>query len=202
MALSAVYRTGQRFGAAHIVDVLRGRDTERIRRFGHDRLPTFGVGGSRSARAWRAVLRQMAANGLLVVDGANFGGLRLGPDARAVLRGEREVRFRREEEPRRARPRRERAAAPADSEGFEALRALRRTLAQEQGVPPYVVFHDSVLAAMLERRPASLEELAAVPGVGAAKLRRYGNAFLEALGQLPPAAAEDDPRRPAALRPK
>ncbi len=200
MALSAVYRTGQRFGAAHIVDVLRGRDTERIRRFGHDRLPTFGVGSGRSAQAWRAVLRQMAANGLLVVDGANFGGLRFGPDARAVLRGEREVRFRREPEPRRAKPRGERAVAPADREGFEALRTLRRTLAQEQGVPPYVVFHDSVLAAMLERRPANLEDLAAVPGVGATKLRRYGDAFLAALRELPPAASEDG--RSAALRPR
>ncbi len=186
MALSAIYRTGQRFGAAHIVDVLRGRDTERIRRFDHHRLPTFGVGSERGEQAWRAVLRQMAVSGLLVVDSENFGGLRFGPDAHAALRGEREVRFRRDKEARPARKARERAAAPVDRAGFEALRALRRKLAQEQGVPPYVVFHDNALAAMLDRRPASLAEMAEVPGVGAAKLRRYGAAFLEALRELPP----------------
>ncbi len=192
MALSAIYRTGQRFGGGHIVDVLRGRDTERVLRLGHDRLPTFGVGRDRSATAWRSILRQLTAAELAVAEPLDgFTVLRLGPGARAVLRGERKVPLRQERRAGRQAGRRERgsAAASADKDGFEALRALRRRLAGEQGVPPYVVFHDSVLAAMLDRRPASLAEMAAIPGVGAAKLRRYGPAFLEAL-QAPPGREE------------
>ncbi len=186
MALSAIYRTGQRFGSGHIVDVLRGRETERILRLRHDRLPTFGVGRERSAAEWRSILRQLTAAELAAAERLeSFTVLRLGPEARAVLRGERKVPLRREKrEARPARPRRERGAAVADRDGFEALRALRRRLAEEQNVPPFVVFHDSVLAAMLDRRPASLAEMAEVPGVGAAKLRRYGGAFLEALTEL------------------
>ena len=188
MALSAIYRTGQRFGGRHIVDVLRGSQTERILRLGHDRLPTFGVGRDRSLREWRSILRQLTAAKLAVPERLEgFSILRLGPEARAVLRGERRVQLRREPgEARPARQRKERGSAPApvDKDGFEALRALRRTLAQEQGVPPYVVFHDSVLAAMLERRPASLDKMAEVPGVGATKLKRYGAAFLDALREL------------------
>ena len=190
MALSAIYRTGQRFGGGHIVDVLRGRETERILRLGHDRLPTFGVGKGRSVNEWRSILRQLTVAELAVAERLeSFSVLRLGPDARAVLKGERRVQLRRErqEAPRQPGTRKARGAAPAaaDRDGFETLRALRRRLAAEQGVPPYVVFHDSVLAAMLDRRPASLAEMAGLPGVGAAKLRRYGAAFLEAIAALP-----------------
>ena len=190
MLLSAIYRTGQRFGAAHIVDVLRGRETERTRRFGHHRLPTWGVGGELSAGEWRGVIRQLASTELIAVDSEGWGALRLGPDAGAVLRGERAVPLRRDPKPAprpasgSARAGRE-APEIGDREGFEALRQLRRRLASEQGVPPYVVFHDAVLAAMLARRPASLDEMMAVPGVGAAKLERYGPAFLDLLRELP-----------------
>ena len=195
MALSAIYRTGQRFGGGHIVDVLRGRETERVQRLRHDRLPTFGVGRERRVSEWRTILRQLTAAELVAVERLEgFSVLRLGPEARAVLRGERKVQLRLEKrEPRPARQGRERrergpAGTAADREGFEALRALRRELAQ--GKPPYVVFHDSVLIAMLDRRPATLEEMAEVPGVGAAKLRSYGAAFLEALRTLPPPAED------------
>ena len=195
MALSAIYRTGQRFGGGHIVDVLRGRETERVQRLRHDRLPTFGVGRERRVSEWRSIIRQLTAAELVAVERLEgFSVLRLGPEARAVLRGERKVQLRLEKrEPRPARQGRERrergpAGTAADREGFEALRALRRELAQ--GKPPYVVFHDSVLIAMLDRRPATLEEMAEVPGVGAAKLRSYGAAFLEALRALPPPAED------------
>ena len=189
MALSAIYRTGQRFGGGHIIDVLRGRETERVLRLGHDRLPTFGVGKDRSLGEWRSILRQLTAAELVAAESLEgFAVLRLGPEARGVLRGETKVQLRQEKREARApRQRKERAgaAAPADREGFEALRALRRRLAATQGVPPYVVFPDTALHAMLDRRPASLEEMAEVPGVGATKLRRYGEAFLEALRELP-----------------
>ncbi|MYE00330.1 MAG: ATP-dependent DNA helicase RecQ, partial [Alphaproteobacteria bacterium] len=157
----------------------------------HDRLPTPNVGRERRVSEWRSILRQLTAAELVVAERLeSFTVLRLGPDAPAVLRGERKVQLRLEKrEPRPARQRQERrergaVAAPGDREGFEALRALRRKLAE--GKPPYVVFHDSVLIAMLDRRPATLEEMAEVPGVGAAKLQRYGSAFLEALRGLSP----------------
>jgi len=195
MALSAIYRTGQRFGSGHIIDVLRGRETERILRLGHDRLPTYGVGKERSVSEWRSILRQLTAAELAVPERLDsFTVLRLGPEARAVLRGERTVELRREKrEARPARKRQERkerglAAAPAaaDREGFEALRALRRRLASEQGVAPFMVFHDSVLHDMLDRRPTTLEKMAEVPGVGATKLQRYGQVFLEAIREMKP----------------
>jgi ATP-dependent DNA helicase RecQ len=184
-ALSAVYRTGQRFGAAHVIDVLRGGDTEKVRKFGHDNLSTYGIGQELSASEWRSVFRQLVAIGLLVVD-AGHGGLRLGPDCRDVLRGERRVELRREE-PRRRKTATERAAtratragmeAPDDLALFEALRAKRTALAKAQGVPPYVIFHDTTLLAMAQERPRDLDSFARLPGVGGAKLSRYAQTFL------------------------
>jgi len=185
-ALSCVYRTGQRFGAAHVIDVLRGGDTEKVRNFGHEHLSTYGIGQELSASEWRSVFRQLVAMGLLVVDIAGHGGLRLGSDCRDVLRGERRVELRREE-PRRRKTATERAAARATREGmeapadlalFEALRAKRMTLAKAQGVPPYVIFHDSTLMAMAAERPRDLDAFARLPGVGGAKLSRYAQTFL------------------------
>jgi ATP-dependent DNA helicase RecQ len=185
-ALSAVYRTGQRFGAAHVIDVLRGGDTEKVRNFGHERLTTYGIGQELSASEWRSVFRQLVAMGLLVVDIAGHGGLRLGPDCRDVLRGERRVQLRREE-PRRRKTATERAAVRATREGmeapddlalFEALRAKRTALAKGQGVPPYVIFHDTTLLAMAQERPRDLDSFARLPGVGGAKLSRYAQTFL------------------------
>jgi ATP-dependent DNA helicase RecQ len=186
-ALSCVYRTGQRFGAAHVIDVLRGADTEKIGRFGHAGLSTYGIGKELSVGEWRSVLRQLVAMGLLMVDIAGHGGLKLGPDCRAVLRGERRVELRRDSVRQRPlRKEKERAAAfagdgagaPPDQALFEALRAKRMALAKAQGVPPYVIFHDSTLLAMAAAKPRDVDAFARLPGVGGAKLSRYASAFL------------------------
>ena len=187
-ALSCVYRTGQRFGVAYVVDVLRGKDDERIRRFRHDRLSTFGIGADLDAGQWRSVVRQLVARGLLSVDVEKYGSLQLTAAARPVLRGEATVELRRDAlpapKPRRGRSReaRDRVQAILGAGGqalFDALRAHRRALAEQQGVPPYVIFHDASLAEMAARRPCSLDEFAEIPGVGAAKLERYGETFVE-----------------------
>jgi ATP-dependent DNA helicase RecQ len=189
-ALSCVYRSGQRFGAAYLTDILRGERSDRIESFGHDQLSTFGVGAELDARQWKGVFRQLIALGLLAADGAH-GGLRLTPASREVLKGEREVRLRREPEPKRGGRRRGGAIAtandvagelqPADQPVFEALRALRAELAREQNLPAYVIFHDATLRAMASQRPRNLDELARVNGVGASKLERYGERMLAVL---------------------
>ena len=188
-ALSCVYRTGQRFGAAHVIDVLRGSDSERVRQFGHDRLSTHGIGTGLDARAWRGVFRQLVAAGLLEVDSEGYGGLRLTEASRAVLQGKREVLLRKEA-PRRGRQARDgrlRAPAPdlpaADLPLFDALRNLRTQLAREQGVPPYVIFHDATLREIARLRPRDTGDLMQVGGIGAGKLERYGEAVLDAIRQ-------------------
>ena len=185
-ALSCVYRTGQRFGVAYVVDVLRGKEDERIRRFRHDRLSTFGIGTNLDAGQWRSVFRQLVARGLLSVDVEKYGSLQLTPAARAVLRGEAGVEMRRDalpaRKPRRAREARDRVQAalvPGSQALFDALREHRRALAEQQNVPPFVIFHDASLFEMAARQPRSLAEFASITGVGATKLERYGEAFLE-----------------------
>ena len=187
-ALSCVYRTGQRFGVGYVVDVLRGKDDDRIRRFRHDRLSTFGIGADLDAQQWRSVVRQLVARGLLSVDVEKYGSLKLTAAARPVLRGEATVELRRDAilqgKPRRSREARERVQSVLGAESqalFDALRAHRRVLAEEQGVPPYVIFHDASLVEMAERRPRSLDEFGAIPGVGATKLERYGETFIEVI---------------------
>ena len=179
-ALSAVYRTGQRFGAYHLVDILLGNPTERISRYGHDQLRTFGVGSELDRRGWLTVFRQLMAQAVLIPDPAH-GGLSLGPPASDILRGLREVRFRREQR-RERRERRLRQASPmldpAASELWAALRAWRLDEARRQEVPPYVIFHDSTLTEIARRRPASADALAEIPGIGRSKLDRYGAALL------------------------
>ena len=188
-ALSCVYRTGQRFGAGYVIDVLRGKDDERIRRFRHDRLPTFGIGADLDGGRWRSIVRQLVARGLLSVDVDGYGSLRLTPAARPVLRGEARVELRRDaRQPAARRGARETGdrvrsvLRPGNQALFDALRARRRELAESQGVPPYVIFHDASLVEMAERQPRSLAEFAEIPGVGAAKLERYGTMFLDIIG--------------------
>ncbi len=181
-ALSCVYRTGQRFGAGYIIDVLRGKDDERIRRLGHHTLSTFAIGQELAAQQWRSVLRQLVARGLLEVDMEGYGSLMLTPQSRRVLRGESELLLRRD--PPVAKAKRERTArgarlSPDRHDLWEALRQRRRELAESQRVPPYVIFHDASLQEMAERRPRTLEEFADISGVGEAKLRRYGQTFLD-----------------------
>jgi ATP-dependent DNA helicase RecQ len=187
-ALSCVYRTGERFGVSHLIDVLLGRDTEKVQQHGHTAVSTFGIGLELAEQQWRSVFRQLMAAGYLRTDAARYGGLRLLPAANAVLKGEHSVTFREDTRvPKQARtrkpvvPRSFGDVTPEDVALWEALRALRSELAKEQGVPPYVIFHDATLRDIVERRPATLEEFASVNGVGAAKLERYGTRFLEVL---------------------
>ncbi|MGK7295629.1 MAG: DNA helicase RecQ [Candidatus Wenzhouxiangella sp. M2_3B_020] len=185
MALSCVFRTGQRFGAGHVVAVLRGRESDRIASLGHDRLSTFGIGSDRPATFWHSILRQLLAAGLLAADPDGHGGLRLDASARELLRGEATFRMRRDpEKPRKAAPRAASREGVSDRPGFDELRSLRLELARAEGVPPYVIFHDATLAAMLDERPSDLEEMGALPGIGRHKLEKYGRAFLERLGKL------------------
>ncbi len=186
-ALSAVYRTGQRFGAHHLVDVLLGADSERIKRLGHDRLKTFGVGAELDRRGWLAVFRQLAAQGLVVPDPAGHGGLSLGSGAAEILRGAATARFRldpeRKGEGRKARSEARSGAArseldPAAQALWEALRAWRLATARHQELPPYVIFHDATLIEIARRRPRSLAALAQIPGIGRSKLERYGDAVV------------------------
>ncbi|MDR9454883.1 MAG: DNA helicase RecQ [Spiribacter sp.] len=186
--LSCVYRTGQRFGAKHVIDVLRGTDDERIRRLGHDQLTTWGIGQDLATGLWQSVIRQLLAHGLLAPDPNGHGGLQLTDACRPVLRGETRIELREDALPTRQRPSRQRIEAAdvaADPDTWATLRAERRRLAEAEGVPPYIIFHDATLLAMLEQQPRNLAEMADVPGVGAHKLSRYGEAFLAALAASP-----------------
>ena len=192
-ALSCVYRSGQRFGAAHLVDILRGADTAKIRQFGHDALSTYGIGSELDARQWRSVFRQLVAAGLLEVDLEGHGALRLSAASSAVLKGERSVPLRVEAAAKPRSRKRDAAAArggaapapvdlPADAAArFESLRAWRAEVARTQNVPAYVIFHDRTLREIALARPADIGGLAGIPGVGAAKLERYGESLLALL---------------------
>jgi ATP-dependent DNA helicase RecQ len=189
MALSCVYRTGQRFGVVHLIDVLLGKASAKVEQFNHQQLSTFGIGQSLTQAQWSSVFRQLVAGGLLEADMEAYGGLKLTEDARPVLRGERDVWLRRDAEPARRKASkaergaraREAFAGANDDPLWLALKAKRTELAREQGVPPYVIFHDSTLLEILNRRPASLTEMGQISGVGQAKLARYGDEFLKVL---------------------
>jgi ATP-dependent DNA helicase RecQ len=182
-ALSAIYRTGQSFGAGHVIDVLRGKTTDKVINFSHNNLAVFEVGKDIDQKTWQSVIRQLTAMGFIHVD-SEFGALKLTEASRPVLRGELPVHLRKEA-PKQTKKdaRREKAAAMGDeAQGlFTNLRAERARIAKAQGVPPYVVFHDSTLRAMAEARPSTLEEMASLPGIGQAKLTRYGASFLAVL---------------------
>ncbi len=184
-AMSAMVRTGERFGAHYIVGILRGDETENVKRFGHQRLPTFGVGRDRPRREWQAVLRQLYAAGHIDVDIANYGRITLTGSGRRLLKGEIPFRFRGDVmAPKPGRKSSVPAAAPADldaddQELLAALKQHRLTLARQQGMPAYIVFPDRTLVEMARLRPALIGAMATVHGVGAAKLDRYGDSFLE-----------------------
>lgn len=180
-ALSCVYRVGQRFGLKHVVDVLRGADAERIRALGHDRLSTYGIGADKSTIEWTSILRQLIHHGLLEQDIANYSVLRLTADARPLLRGEQRLELAR---PRQdggrpaAKARRGILVGEADQSLFEALRRLRKELADAQGKPPYIVFGDATLAQMARDKPTDEAAFLDVGGVGQHKLDKYGDEFL------------------------
>lgn len=193
--LSAVYRTGQRFGSGHVIDVLRGQDNIKVQRFSHQDLAVFGVGEELSAQQWRAYLRQAIASGLLMIDHQQFGALKLTEQARPVLKGTQVVRLRESlKQVKRASRSSKRAGAPVpaatnlsgDAERrYEALREWRRDTAKTAGLPPYVVFHDRTLVAIAERNPDSQDDLVDISGFGEKKLAQYGVAVLEVCKQWP-----------------
>jgi ATP-dependent DNA helicase RecQ len=191
-AMSAALRTGQRFGAGHLIDILRGKTTEKVQQFSHQSLPTFGVGANMDENGWRSVFRQLLATGLLHADAQAYGALQLTATARPVLKGEMTLSLRRRPAARVDKKsalaiRRTNAAAapsptsPADAPLVDALRAWRTGLAREQGVPAYVILHDRTLHELAARRPLSEDELLAIPGIGQAKAARYGKSLLDVL---------------------
>ncbi len=182
-ALSCVYRSGQRFGVGHLIDILRGSDSERMRHLGHDQLSTYGIGKDLDARSWRGVFRQLVAASLLEVDPEAHGGLKLTDASRDVLKGRRQMMMRRESPASRERDRGgPRTGLPVQAEDlalFNALRGLRAELAREQNVPAFVIFHDSTLRNIAEQRPTSIDALGRVGGIGGSKLARYGERLVE-----------------------
>lgn len=181
MALSCVYRTGQRFGAGHVIDVLRGSNNEKILSFDHHKLTTYGIGKNLSADEWKSIFRQLVARGLLDVNVDGFGGLILNESCRTFLRGEEKINLRRDIKIAATTPRRANLGQNVEAEDqglWNALRSCRKRLAEEQGVPPYVIFHDATLREMLEFRPLTPEQLRSITGVGDSKLKRFGDEFL------------------------
>ena len=184
MALSCVFRTGQRFGANYIIDVLRGSNNERIRQFGHQSVSTYGIGKEYSLNEWRTIMRQIIARGLLAVDAEGYGVLTLTEESRPVLRGEVSLELRHEiktAEKARKESRRPRVMDDIEEKDlplWHALRACRKRMAEEQSVPPYVIFHDATLREMLEHRPNNDKSLLEISGVGDQKLKKFGEEFL------------------------
>lgn len=183
MALSAAYRTGQRFGVNHLIDVLRGADTDKIFQFDHHHLASYGIGTDLDNNQWRSVFRQLVARGYLSVDLERFGGLRLETACRPLLRGEERIELRLDIKVKAAKRQTKTALAlDVDVALWEALRDCRREFAEERGVPPYVIFHDSALQEMCVNLPRDLNEFSLVSGVGERKLEKYGPAFVRVIG--------------------
>jgi len=190
--LSCVYRLwnerSQRFGTGHVISILRGQDTEKVKQFRHETLSVFGIGADLTDQVWRSILRQLIALDVLTVDHDAYGTLALTEASRAVLKGERRVMLRKEK-PRAAR--REKAApvaaqglsAPA-TELFDRLRAWRAGTAKSHGVPAYVIFHDATLREIAETRPRSLDDLRGISGVGMKKLQAYGEEILNEVSRI------------------
>ena len=181
--LSTVYRTGQRFGAVHVIDVLMGKDHEKVRQHGHRELSVFGIGADLDQSQWRSIVRQLVVVGMLSIDTGGFGALQLTEKSRPLLRGDVSLSLRKDLLVTTRAEKKKRKAAnialtAADQELWEALRGCRKRLADENNVPPYVIFHDATLLQIAAERPTSDAELLEISGVGQAKLERYGPAFL------------------------
>jgi len=189
MALSCVYRTGQRFGVVHLIDVLLGKNNARVEQFQHHQLSTFGIGKALSQQQWSSVFRQLVSGGYLETDIEAYGGIKLTEASRPVLRNETEVWLRRDEDTSKHKSSKaergarikEGYAEANDDPLWHALKAKRTELAKDQGVPPYVIFHDSTLLEILTQKPGSLTEMGNISGIGQAKLARYGDDFLQVL---------------------
>lgn len=185
MALSCVYRTGQRFGVKHLIDVLLGKITPQVEYFQHDKVSTFGIGKDYSAKQWQSIYRQLIAANFLAIDMSGFGSLRLTAESRSVLKGEVSVALRHDPEPtsKKFKVIKKSAKVIPNDDLWKALKEKRIALAKEQGVPPYVIFHDSSLLDMHEKKPTTLMEFSSITGVGEAKLDRYGPDFVEMIKQ-------------------
>jgi ATP-dependent DNA helicase RecQ len=183
--MSNIYRTGQRFGSGHVIDVLRGKDTPKVNQFGHHKLSTFGIGEEVGDKQWRSIIRQLLVQNYLLVNEAQYGAIQLTEKARSILKGETKVFLREDIEA--IKPARVKRVASkvdaSDRELWDALRACRKTLAEAQGVPPYTIFHDATLMEMMEFRPRDNAELLSINGVGEVKLQKYGDEFLQLLNQ-------------------
>jgi ATP-dependent DNA helicase RecQ len=191
-ALSCVYRTGQRFGVTYLIEVLLGKDDDRIRRNGHHQVSTFGIGQELTANEWRTLFRQLLARGYLQLDSGGHGTLQLSDTCGPLLRGEEALTLRKitkisgkDKGDKTKRKGKLDDLMPWDLELFEALRGLRTELAKEQGVPPYVIFHDSTLQGMARQRPANRDQFQFLSGVGERKLERYGEDFLAVIQRHP-----------------
>lgn len=188
--LSCIYRTGETFGAGHIIDVLLGEENDKIMRFRHNQISTYGIGKELKRDTWRSIIRQLVALGLVRMDIEGFGGLKLGPDVRGVLRGEQTVLMRKDPDAKAAAKTRRAAKSTIvleredDKALFEALRAKRRTLAEDQGVPPYVIFADATLVEIAKHRPLKSDDFLEISGVGQTKLERYGAVFMDVVAEF------------------
>lgn len=186
-ALSCVYRTGQRFGVNYLVDILLGNDDERIQANQHEQLSTFGIGKELNATQWRGIFRQLIATGYLDIDMGRYGALRLTEKCRALLHGKQSLQLRKQQTKAASAKtgKKQTAVRPQDEALWEALRQMRSDIAKENGVPPYVIFHDETLRDMCLTRPDSLAAMARISGIGEQKLNHYGHVFLEEIQQHP-----------------
>jgi ATP-dependent DNA helicase RecQ len=187
-ALSCIYRTGQRFGVGYLIEVLRGKATERIINAAHDKQSTFGIGKDLDEQQWSSVFRQLVARGLVAVNFEHFGILQLTDSCRPILRGEQQLILRKDIKPEKSKLGKKTSSrsthAISNNELWDALRAKRREIADEQDIPPYLIFHDATLMAMLETKPANHQQLALISGVGVRKLELYGEQFLAVISNF------------------
>ena len=183
-ALSAIYRTGQRFGAAHLIDVLLGKKNPKVEQFGHDKLSTFGIGTDLDNNQWRSVFRQLMARAYIQLNAEGHGGFQLAEKCRPLLRGESTIYLRKEKREKRGARKKDTRDYNLSNQGsalWETLRTHRKTRAEKEGVPPYVIFHDATLMEMIEIQPQTLAELSSINGIGSARLEKYGEEFLNLL---------------------
>jgi len=187
-ALSCSYRTGQRFGVAYLIDVLLGKEDERIQRFGHDKISTFGIGHEYAQNEWQSIFRQLVALNLLTVDGSDFGGLKMTPQGQAFLKQKNVLHLRKFTGKAKVTSAKQVRAAMVfddenDGELFAAMKTARLELAREQNVPPYVIFHDRTLRELAIQKPRSLAAMSQISGVGEKKMERYGDTFLQVIAE-------------------
>lgn len=191
-ALSCIYRTGQRFGVKYIIDVLLGKSSPQILRFGHEKLSTYGIGTEFTHQQWQSIIRQLVAANMVTVDMSGFGTLRLTEKCASLLRGTETISFRIDTATAKKKSKtkdkivsKDKTMAIPNDPLWHALKNKRMALAKEQGVPPYIIFHDTSLVEMHSRKPATLDDFAKIPGVGISKLERYGQIFIDEITAHP-----------------